>query len=125
MRFVKNENGSVTIEFVLWLPVVLLLILTVVDATFAFIGMGNMWQVSRETARIVSRYGMEETAAETWAASQGTFTKSIPDVDVAFETGDVIVTMSTPIHSLTPFGMLSFGTDYAYVTQVRHSMEPL
>lgn len=124
-RFKKDESGAVTIEFVLWLPMVLLLLLMAVDATFAFIGMGNMWQISRETARVVSRYGMSESEAETWAAQQGTFTKQVPTVDVAFDSGDVVVTMQTPIHSLTPFGMLSFGTDYQFTSQVRHAMEPL
>ncbi len=125
MRFRRDETGSVTVEFVLWLPVVLAILLVAVDVTFAFIGIGNMWQVSRETARVVSRYGMTEATAESWATHQGTFTKTSPSVDVAFETGDVIVTMTMPFAAMVPFGMLGLPDDYIYTTQVRHAMEPL
>lgn len=125
MRFVRDEDGSVTIEFVLWLPVVFAMLLIAVDATFAFIGMGNMWQTARETARVVSRYGMTEAEAETWAAQQASYTTIAPTVDVAFGSGDVVVTMNMPIRAMTPFGMLGFATTYVHTTQVRHAMEPV
>ena len=53
--FGKKEDGSVTIEFVLWLPLLMALVLMATDASVAFMRQSHMWQVSRDTARIVSR----------------------------------------------------------------------
>ena len=125
MRFLKKEDGSVTVEFVIWLPVVLALFLLAVDATFIFLGAGNMWQTSREAARVVSRYGMTEAEAETWVANRASFTDFTPAVDITFETGDVIVRTSMPVRAMTPFGMFGFADDAAYSTEVRHAMEPV
>ena len=72
-RFVNDLSGSVTIEFVLWVPMIFFFMLLATDASLAFMRQSQMWQVSRETARIVSRYGMDEAAAVSFAASGAKF----------------------------------------------------
>ena len=125
MKFCRDDSGSVTIEFVLWLPLALFLVMMAVDTTFAFLGMTNMWQVSRETARVMSRYGMDDATAEATAASAGTFLGYTPSVSVSYSSGDVLVAMSMPAGALTPFGMLGFTGSQNITTIVSHTMEPL
>jgi len=124
MKFCRDENGSVTIEFVLWLPLALYLVVMAVDATFAFLGLTNMWQVSRETARVMSRYGMSEADAEAQAATSGTFLGITPTVSIAYNSGDVVVAMSMPAQGLTPFGVFGFTSSTNITTVVSHAMEP-
>lgn len=125
MKFRSDESGSSTIEFVLWIPLVFAFVLIAADASMAFMRQSQMWQVSRETARIVSRYGMDELTAEAFAAAQGTIGETVPVVDVAFGSGDVTVSMQMPTAALAPFGILTFVASDVTTTRVTHAMEPL
>lgn len=49
-----DERGSVTIEFVLWVPVITALVALVIDATTIYITYAEMWTVARDTARRMS-----------------------------------------------------------------------
>ena len=124
MKFCRNESGSVTIEFVLWLPLALFLVLLAVDATFAFVGLSNMWQVSRETARVLSRYGMSDSDAIATAEAAGSFIGNTPTVSIAYNSGDVVVAMSMPAAGLTPFGIFGWTPSQNITTVVSHTMEP-
>ena len=123
-RFRRNENGGVTIEFVLWLPLLTSLFLIATDATVAFMRQSQMWQVSRDTARIVSRYGMTEQAAETYAIENAAFGSTVPAVDVETNGMEVTVEIVTPASAMTVFGTLNFAMGTNIVTRVVHAMEP-
>ena len=122
--FKRDENGGVTIEFVLWLPLLMSLFLIATDATVAFMRQSQMWQVSRDTARIVSRYGMTESAAENYALQNAAFGSTIPAVDVERSGTEVIVAITTPADALTIFGTLNFALGERITTRVVHAMEP-
>lgn len=122
--FRRNENGGVTIEFVLWLPLLVSLFLIATDATVAFMRQSQMWQVSRDTARIVSRYGMTETAAETYAIRNAGFGATVPAVDVQTNGMEVTVEIVTPASAMTVFGTLNFAMGTNITTRVVHAMEP-
>lgn len=123
--FRKDETGSTTVEFVLWIPFIFAFVLIAADATLAFMRQSQMWQVSRETARIVSRHGMNETTAEAFASLQATIGTTAPDVDVSFASGDVTVSIAMPMEVMAPFGILAFVTSDTMITRVTHTMEPI
>lgn len=50
-RFLRDEKGTMTIEFVLWIPVIVGLLTVVIDATTLYITHTEMWNVARDTAR--------------------------------------------------------------------------
>lgn len=50
-RFLRDETGAMTIEFVLWIPVIVALLTVVIDATTLYITHTEMWNVARDTAR--------------------------------------------------------------------------
>ena len=52
--FIRDEKGAVTIEFVLWVPVIMALVAIVIDATTIYITHSEMWNVARDTARRMS-----------------------------------------------------------------------
>ena len=123
-RFRDDESASVTIEFVLWLPLLCSLFLIATDATVAFMRHSQMWQVSRDTARIVSRHGMTEVVAEAYARQNASFGSSVPAVDVQTTGTEVIVDIQTPSSAMTVFGTLSFALGSNFTTRVVHAMEP-
>lgn len=124
-HFAKDSSGSVTIEFVLWVPIIFVFLLLATDSSLAFMRQSQMWQVSRETARIVSRYGMDEATAEAYASSRAVFGTTAAAADVTFGSGDVQVTMTVPFGALAPFGTLDLIMADTFTTRVTHAMEPL
>ncbi len=124
-NFLSDQRGSLSIEFVLWLPAFAFLLLLAADSTMAFMRQSQMWQVSRETARIVSRYGMDELTAETYAATMATIGETVPTVDVGFANAEVSVAMTMPLASMAPFGVLGFLPSQNVSVTVTHAMEPL
>jgi Flp pilus assembly protein TadG len=67
--FLGDEKGAVTIEFVLWVPIFVGLLVFVTDASIIYLTHSEMWSVARDTARrmttgeITSREQAREHAA--------------------------------------------------------------
>ncbi len=49
--FLRAEKGAVTIEFVLWVPVFVSLLVFVTDASIIYLTHSEMWNVARDTTR--------------------------------------------------------------------------
>ncbi|MCG6882650.1 MAG: pilus assembly protein [Silicimonas sp.] len=123
-RFRSDEDASVTIEFVLWLPLLCSLFLIATDATMAFMRQSQMWQVSRDTARIFSRHGMTQDVARDYARANAAFGSTVPDVLVETNGSFVVVSIATPASAMTVFGTLNFALGDNITTRVVHAMEP-
>lgn len=67
-RFLRDDKGSATIEFILWVPVIVALLVLVIDATTIFITHAEMWNVARDTARRMAKGDLTEAEAEAYAA---------------------------------------------------------
>ncbi len=67
--FLHDEKGSATIEFILWIPVIVALLVLVIDATTIYITHTEMWNVARDTARRMAKGDLTEAQAEAYAAS--------------------------------------------------------
>ena len=52
--FIRDQRGTGTLEFVLWVPVVVFILLAVVDATVLYLHHTEMWNVSRDIARRIA-----------------------------------------------------------------------
>lgn len=123
--FAARTDGGVTVEFVMWLPILLGLCLTIADGALMFARQSNFWNVSRETARIVSRHAMDPTAAEAFARGRVAFAGHTPDVNVQVKDAEVIVTITGNAKDMAPFGMLAYVLGDRVSTQVVHALEPI
>jgi Flp pilus assembly protein TadG len=133
-RFLDREGGAVTIEFVLWLPLLLAILLVAVDASVLYMRQANMWQVSRDTARIVSRHAMDEQTAEAYARARSELGSTVPTVQVfCFNTENVVdcdagplvtVRMAANLTDLAPIGILNFALRNQMTAQVTQAVEP-
>lgn len=52
--FLRDERGSLTIEFILWIPLILALVVIVINATTLYVTHSEMWNVARDVARQMS-----------------------------------------------------------------------
>jgi len=121
----RDERGAVTIEFVLWLPILLVLVLTALDATLVFSRQTRFWNVSLETARLVSRHAMDAEAAEGFARSRVAFAGYTPEVDVRVTDQMVVVSIAGESSAMAPFGMLRYVLGDRIVTSVAQVVEPI
>jgi hypothetical protein len=123
-RFLSRDEGSTTIEFVLWLPLLMAVLIVAMDASVLYMRQSNMWQVSRDTARIVSRHGMDEASAEIYARNEATYSNHIPMVDVEMTGQFVTVRMSSNLNEIAPFGVLNFAFNDRLTASISQAMEP-
>jgi Flp pilus assembly protein TadG len=68
--FLRQEGGSSTIEFVLWLPLVIAILLLVVDSSMLFMSRSQAIRVLQDTNRLYSVGQFTGTPAERIAAAQ-------------------------------------------------------
>jgi Flp pilus assembly protein TadG len=125
--FRNGSDGAVTVEFVLWVPVFTGLLLLTADASVVFMNQSNFWNVTRDTARIVSRHGLEPEAAEAYARNNAAFGAYTPDVKVEVDdqAATVTVTIIGQSEEMAPFGMLSYALGDTISTRVTQSLEPI
>ncbi len=62
-KFLHDEHGSATIEFVLWVPIFVVILVAATDATVLYLHHTEMWNVSRDVARRVAVGDMTEADA--------------------------------------------------------------
>jgi Flp pilus assembly protein TadG len=102
-RFLRDEGGSATIEFVLWVPVFVVLLIATTDATILYLSHTEMWNVSRDIARriavgdITADEAVTEAGKELFLYNRG--------YRVATDVGiDVVVEIQTNVGDASVFG---------------------
>lgn len=68
--FLRREDGSSTIEFVLWLPIVMAVLLLVVDSSMLFMSRSHAIRVLQDTNRLYSVGQFTGTPAERLTKAQ-------------------------------------------------------
>ena len=102
--FLRAEKGAVTIEFILWVPIFVGLLVFVTDASIIYLTHSEMWSVARDTTRRMTT-GQFTTPAQVrdYAAAHlflGSRTYVI-DPDIG---GDMSVTIAIGLGDATIFG---------------------
>lgn len=102
-RFLRDERGSATIEFVLWVPVFVVLLIATTDATILYLSHTEMWNVSRDIARrlavgdITEAQAVEEAKKELFLYSRA--------YQVGTSVGiNVVVEITTNVGDASVFG---------------------
>ena len=70
-RFLGDESGAMTVDFVVWLPLFVSLLVIVTDASILYLTQTEMWNVARDTVRRMTTQQLQsEAAAKCWAESE-------------------------------------------------------
>lgn len=125
--FAQDQRGNVTVEFALWVPVLLGILFLSADASMLFMNQSNFWNVSRDTARVVARHGMDRAAAEAYARKQASFGTHQPDVHVEIDdlAATVTVTITANTRDIAPFDVVGLALGQTIRAEVTQTLEPL
>jgi Flp pilus assembly protein TadG len=123
--FLVDEGGTATVEFVLLFPLFSMVLLLLADASLLFLRHTNLMNISRDTARIVSRYAMTPAEAKAYAEAAARTAQSDATAEVTILNGFVTVIISSEASTSAPFGMVTFAIGDQIVAQAVSTMEPV
>lgn len=125
--FLRAETGSATVEFTLWAPAFLAILLLGADASTAFTRQSNLWRISNETARIVSRHALDAEAGAAFARNRMRIGSYVPEIEVKIDDETQMVTVSVTVDArqMAPFGILSLALGDRISFAVSQMLEPI
>ncbi len=104
-RFIREERGSATIEFVLWVPIFVILLVATTDATILYLHHTEMWNVSRDVARRVAANDLSEADAAATVQNEMFLYSSEYTVATSNPTAlDVKIQIQTSVSDASVFG---------------------
>lgn len=121
IRNFSDDSGATTVEFVLWVPVFMFILMITVDVSLLFLRQSNLWYVARDGARQASlRIITDDATLRDYVETRGTFggdrpTATDPDAPAAenthIDTGlqTVTVVLRVPMVDVGIFGILNIG----------------
>jgi Flp pilus assembly pilin Flp len=102
--FLRDEKGAVTIEFVLWVPIFVGLLVLVTDASIIYLTHSEMWNVARDTTRRMTTEQITNSAeARDYAAAHLFLGARTYVIDPDFG-GDMNVTIAIGLDDAAIFG---------------------
>jgi len=104
--FLTDEKGAVTVDFVVWIPLFVSLLVIVTDASMIYLTQTEMWNVARDIARRMTSRSINTLAEARCQAEQqlNLYSFLTYDVDV-FSSQDInSVTIRVPLDDVSAFG---------------------
>ncbi|GGA24645.1 TadE/TadG family type IV pilus assembly protein [Neptunicoccus cionae] len=120
-----NEDGGVSVEFMLWVPVFVALMTGAVDVGTIFAYKTNYWGVARDTARQVARHAMSASEAEAYAREMATYSGVEPDTEVEITANDVTVRLIGYADTIASFGIFKVLQGTEISAEVTYALEPI
>ena len=121
----KKEDGTVSVEFVLWMPLFMVILALAIDASLLFMSQSNYWSVSRDTARLVARHAMDGPTAKAYAEMRAGSFFGQPQATVEYGASTVTVTLSAPAQSILLFDGMGFARGMDINARITQALEPI
>ena len=123
-RFWRDEDGGATIEFVLWVPVMMALLLGAFQGALLLTAQGHYGSLARDTARLVARHSI--TAEEAQAQLEASWSRggAAPQAQVQVQDGMVRVRITQEASNIVSFNVLGLAEGFDISASVIHAMEP-
>ena len=104
-EFEKQEDGTATVESVIWFPIYLLILGLIFDVTMLMMGQTEIWTVANDTSRMVALGRMTESEAETYVTTNMGFV-----VDVTSDGNIVTTRIERPFGEVASLGIINSAT---------------
>ncbi len=101
LAFIRDERGVATLEFVLWVPPMLFMLLMITDASVLYLTYTDMFNISRDAARRVSvgsmtvddvpDYVQERSLLGARTYTVGSYSGAVVIVEMSVNVGDASV----------------------------------
>ncbi len=117
-RFKKQEEGSATVEAVLWIPMFVALFVLITDASLLFNGQAQMLKIVQDANRAYSTGQFETTdEVEDWVLAQVLSTSANAQVVSVVDTsvvpaGIIETTLNIPAGDLDAVGIIASLADF-------------
>jgi Flp pilus assembly protein TadG len=126
LQFLRDERGSATIEFVLWVPVFGVLLIATTDASILYLHHTEMWNVSRDVVRRVSVGDMTEAQAAVTVQNEMFLSTNAYTVETSDPAQlDVWIKITTSVRDASVFGFFEPVLGRSLVAQVTMRREPI
>ncbi len=122
-RALKDEDGNATIEYVMWLPIIIAIITGAFDLNTILFVQSNMWDVARDTARRITIDELTSASAADYAVGRLNSTTETYTVTVS-EADDVTVVIQRTMEGMSVLGMVGTFRDYQIEASVTMRDEP-
>jgi hypothetical protein len=111
-RFARDEEGSITIETLLWFPVYLTLLGLIADLSVIYTVNADMWHVSYDVARRVAKNELapQQASAEVKGRLDSRISASL-SVEVLDDGSDIRVSVSAPSSVIAVTGVATLIDD--------------
>ena len=125
-QFLRDDHGSATIEFVLWVPIFVVILVAATDATILYLHHTEMWNVSRDVARRVAVGDITEADAaavvqnEMFLYSRAYTVSTSDPADL-----DVKIMIQTSVRDASVFGFFEPVLDRYLTAMVTMRREPI
>ena len=124
-RFLVEDTGSTTVEFVFMVPLFTTFLLMASDASMLFLRQTTLMNVARDTARAVSRYAMTAAEGKAYAQSAAANGQAPATATVTIANGVVTVLIETDAGSAAPFGIVKFAVGDTITATAMNTLEPI
>jgi Flp pilus assembly protein TadG len=124
-RFLVEDTGSTTIEFVVMVPLFTTFLLMAADASMLFLRQTTLMNVARDTARAVSRYAMTPAEGQAYAQIAAANGQGGATATVTIVNGIVTVRIDTNAQSAAPFGIVQFAVGNTISATAMNTLEPV
>lgn len=125
-KFGKDENGSATIESVLWMPIFILIFSLIADASLLFHAQANLTRIVQDANRNYS-IGRLDTNAETEAYVLARLGNAAGDPDTTIDTtvslGVITTRVSVPAYNFVATGFFTSLMSIDLSVTAQHLME--
>lgn len=123
-RFLKEEQGSATIEAVIWTPIFVMILCFVADSALIFGKQAQVLRIVQDANRAMS-IGRLMTAADAQAYIQSRISTLSPNATVStnLQAGVIVTTVTMPSSDLTATGFISAFTTLNVQVTAQHMTE--
>ena len=126
-RFLKREDGTATVEAILWLPLIFWLILLILNVSFIFFERSQALRMIQDVNRAfsVGRYSDEDAAtAAVLAAIQTISPNARAKTSYDTSTGLITTSVNMPAYDLMPAGaLIGLSDTFTIGLRAQHYME--
>lgn len=122
----RKDDGSGTIEMLIWMPIFVFMFVMISDASFIFYGKSQMMRITQDANRALSVGAIEselELEARVIDQLQTWGQTGVVDAVINSTTGIVTTTLSIPANDLTSVGSIPALRDFDVIVITSHFLE--
>ncbi|MBU3258888.1 pilus assembly protein [Roseovarius sp. PS-C2] len=124
-KFREKSDGTVSVEFAIWTPFMMFILIAAIDFSILFMTQSHYWGVARDTARLVARHAMDTPDAQAYAVARAGSYFGSPIAEITIRAETVSVSLKAPANSVLLFDAFGFADDLDVTAAITQSLEPI